>query len=203
MVRPRCFVLFAFLPQALLLAFCLMFPPAVSMAINHPTSNPYETRPSADGYLPYLIQPVPAGVLIEKDIMVSMPDGVKLACNVYRPDKPGKFPVILSLTPYGKDQTPPAYKPDGSPLPSSYAPFVLRVHAQGEDVGHMKISMLTPWEGPDAAFWVPNDYVVIISTSEALSSQEESPRALSRTRTTCSISSSGLPASHGATATWA
>jgi predicted acyl esterase len=25
----------------------------------------------------------------------------------------------------------------------------------------MKISMLTPWEGPDPAFWVPNDYVVI------------------------------------------
>jgi predicted acyl esterase len=146
----------------LLLTFCLMFPPAVSLAINHPTSNPYETRPSADGYLQYLIQPVPAGVTIERDVMVTMPDGVKLACNVYRPDKPGKFPVILSLTPYGKDQTPPAYNPDGSPIASSYAPFVLRVHAQGEDVGHMKISMLTPWEGPDAAFWVPNDYVVII-----------------------------------------
>jgi len=27
----------------------------------------------------------------------------------------------------------------------------------------MKISLLTPWEGPDPAFWVPNDYVVMIA----------------------------------------
>ncbi len=144
----------------LLLTICLILLPAVSWAINHPTSNPYESRPTPDGYLAYQIQPIPSGLLIEKDVMVAMPDGVKLACNVYRPDKPGKFPVILSMTPYGKDQTPPAHNPDGSPLPSSYAPYVLRVYA--ENPGHIKVSMLTPWEGPDAAFWVPNDYVVVI-----------------------------------------
>jgi predicted acyl esterase len=153
--NPVCLVAF-------ILASCLMLLPSVSLAINHPTSNPYETRPSPDGSLPYLIQPMPPGLIIEKDVMVVMPDGVKLACNVFRPEKAGKFPVILSLTHYGKDQTPPAYNPNGSPVPSSYAPFVLRVHAQGEDVGHMKVSMLTPWEGPDAAYWVPNDYVVVI-----------------------------------------
>ena len=59
-------LIYAVVPSlVLLLTFCLMFPPAVSLAINHPTSNPYETRPSADGYLQYLIQPVPAGVTIE------------------------------------------------------------------------------------------------------------------------------------------
>jgi uncharacterized protein len=146
----------------LLLIICLILHPSFSHAINHPTSNPYETRPTPDGYLTYQIQPIPVGLTIERDVMVAMPDGVKLACNVYRPEKPGKFSVILSLTPYGKDQTPPAYNAAGSPVSSAYAPYILRVHAQGEDVGHMKISMLTPWEGPDAAFWVPNDYVVVI-----------------------------------------
>ncbi len=146
----------------LLLAFCLVSLPAVSLAIDHPTSNPYETRPTPDGYLTYQVIPTPGGLLIERDVMVAMPDGVKLASNIYRPDKPGKFPVILAATPYGKDQAPPAYKPDGSPLPSAYWPYVFRVYAHGADVGHMKISMLTPWEGPDPAFWVPNDYVVII-----------------------------------------
>ncbi len=91
-----------------------------------------------------------------------MPDGVRLACNIFRPDKPGRFPVVVSMTPYGKDQTPPAFKPDGSPIPSAYTPFVYRVHSHGADLGHMKISMLTPWEGPDPAFWVPNDYAVMI-----------------------------------------
>ncbi len=102
------------------------------------------------------------GYVIERDVKVTMPDGIKLACNVYRPDKPGKFPVILSMTPYGKDQTPPTFKPDGTPVPNSYAPYILRVYAHGADLGHMKISMLAPWEGPDPAFWVPHDYVVII-----------------------------------------
>jgi uncharacterized protein len=147
---------------ALTMALWLSFPAALCLAIDHPTSDPLETRPSGDGFLAYQIIPTPPGLKIEKDVMVVMPDGVKLACNVYRPDKPGKFPVILSLTPYGKDQTPPMYNPDGSPRPNSYSPYVLRVHSHGADVGHMKISMLAPWEGPDAAFWVPNDYVVII-----------------------------------------
>jgi uncharacterized protein len=144
------------------LVVALLASPPYSSAIDHPTTNPYEIRPSPDGYLPYLIVPVPPGVLIEKDVMIAMPDGVKLASNVYRPDKPGRFPVILSMSPYGKDLTPPTYKPDGSPLPGAYAPYMFRVHAHGADMGHMKISMLTSWEAPDPAFWVSNDYVVII-----------------------------------------
>ncbi len=47
-------------------------------------------------------------VVILKDVMVPMRDGVKLACNIYRPALngklvDGKFPVILERTPYGKD----------------------------------------------------------------------------------------------------
>ena len=130
----------------MLLFASLVLLPEVSLAINHPTSNPYEVRPSPDGSLAYRIIPTPGGLVIEKDIMVAMPDGVKLACNVFRPEKPGKFPVIMVVTPYGKDQTPPAFKPDGSPIPSSYFPYVFRVYSHGADLGHMKISMLTPWK---------------------------------------------------------
>ena len=128
-----------------------------------PTSNPYETCSSPDGYLAYQIQPIPAGLAIEKDIIVAMPDGVKLACNVYRPKRSGKFPVILGMTPYGKDQTPPAYNPDGSFLPNSYSNFVQRLYAHGADMGHQRISMLTAFEFADPAYWVPNGYVVIIA----------------------------------------
>ncbi len=135
---------------------------AAPLADDPSARNPFEIRPRQDGALPYRIISTPPGLVVERDVRVTMPDGVKLAVNVYRPDKPGRFPVLLAATPYGKDQTPPTYTPDGAPLPTSYAPFVSRVHAYGADVGHMKISMLTPWEGPDPAFWVPNDYVVVI-----------------------------------------
>ncbi|MGD0235439.1 MAG: CocE/NonD family hydrolase [Syntrophorhabdales bacterium] len=153
----------SFYRLVLLLASCLVLLPAVSLAIDHPTSNPYETRPAPDGYLAYEIIPTPGGLTIERDVMVTMQDGVKLACNVYRPDKPGRFPVIVAMTPYGKDQTPPVFNQDGSFLPNAYGPYVLRVYSQGADLGHMKISLLTPWEGPDPAFWVSNDYVVVIA----------------------------------------
>ena len=88
-----------FYPIFLTLLVGVMLLPALSPAIDHPTTNPYETRPSADGKLPYLILPIPDGLKIEKDVMIPMPDGIKLACNVVRPDKPGKFAVVLAVTP--------------------------------------------------------------------------------------------------------
>src|SRR5687767_11577683 len=39
-------------------------------------------------------------VRMEFDVRVRMPDGVELSADVYRPDAPGSFPVILVRTPY-------------------------------------------------------------------------------------------------------
>jgi uncharacterized protein len=49
----------------------------------------------------------PFDVIIESDIMVTMRDGVRLACDLHRPARNGvavanAFPVILERTPYGK-----------------------------------------------------------------------------------------------------
>ena len=35
-----------------------------------------------------------------------MRDGIRLAANIVRPTGPGKFPVVLSYYPYGKDPNP-------------------------------------------------------------------------------------------------
>jgi predicted acyl esterase len=95
---------------------------------------------------------LPKGIIVEKDIYIKMRDGVKLAVNVFRPDKPGKFPVIMGLVgPYGKDVSPHEYS-------VSRYEYVVEL---GLTVGTMRISEATPFEGPDPAFWVPNDYVVI------------------------------------------
>ena len=50
-------------------------------------------------------------VIVAKNIMVPMRDGVKLATDVYMPARDGmpaqgKFPVLVSRTPYGKDPGP-------------------------------------------------------------------------------------------------
>jgi predicted acyl esterase len=39
----------------------------------------------------------------EKNIFITMRDGVRLAADIYRPDAQGKFPALLSMSPYGKD----------------------------------------------------------------------------------------------------
>jgi len=53
--------------------------------------------------------PLPEGIVVEKDVLLEGRDGNKLAANVYRPDTAGRFPVIMALTPYGKDQKTETY----------------------------------------------------------------------------------------------
>ena len=48
------------------------------------------------------------GVVVEKNVMVSMRDGVHLAADIYRPARngsvvSGRFPTLLTRTPYNKD----------------------------------------------------------------------------------------------------
>lgn len=48
-------------------------------------------------------------IVVMKDVMVSMRDGVRLATDIYRPARNGgiverKFPTILDRTPYNKEQ---------------------------------------------------------------------------------------------------
>ena len=49
------------------------------------------------------LSPAEHGLVIYKDVMVRMRDGVRLAVNVYHPDAVGKFPALLALSPYGKE----------------------------------------------------------------------------------------------------
>jgi putative CocE/NonD family hydrolase len=56
------------------------------------------TEPPED---PLLSKPTYA-VKREIKVMVKMRDGVQLATDVIRPDAPGRFPVILQRTPYGR-----------------------------------------------------------------------------------------------------
>lgn len=60
-----------------------------------------------DGY-PQLIKsegsrPIYDKIKVEKDVMVSMRDGVRIAVDIYRPDADGKFPALVAWGMWGKD----------------------------------------------------------------------------------------------------
>lgn len=87
---------------------------------------------------------------VEKGVPIIMKDGISLSANVFRPEKMGRYPVIMSFTAYDKDKGPENYPP---PLNASYLPDF--------NLGRYKVSAWTMWEAPDPAFWLSNGYAVV------------------------------------------
>jgi len=83
---------------------------------------------------------------IERDVLVPTRAGFEVAANIYRPNKPGRFPVIISMGPYGKDD-----------LPTEYGGMF--------DSGQIVVSEHAAFETPDPAYWVAYDYIVIAADS--------------------------------------
>jgi uncharacterized protein len=89
---------------------------------------------------------------VEKNVGIAMRDGLTLHANVFRPDAPGRFPVILSLGIYGKDvHFADAYKPQWEALKKLYP----EIDANGSSGRYLR------WELPDPERWVPGGYVMI------------------------------------------
>lgn len=84
-------------------------------------------------------------MILEKDVPVTLRDGITLYVDIFRPGKPGKFPVVMSADVYGKDVKArfPSFRPTWPTL------------------GTIPASEFTAEESPDPGFWVPNDYVLI------------------------------------------
>jgi predicted acyl esterase len=112
--------------------------------------------------------PLPGGIVAEKDVPVVMRDGVRLYTNVYRPEEQGVFPVIMSFSAYGKDIDPAM----------NALKFGILRKLIGLSMGSHRISENTPFEAPDPAYWVPNDYVVIHVDVRGYGRSEGEPRAL-------------------------
>jgi putative CocE/NonD family hydrolase len=58
--------------------------------------------PSAD-HPPSLIELDEGKVLLEHDVGIRTSDGLRLSCDVYRPNRPGRVPGLLEHIPYRKD----------------------------------------------------------------------------------------------------
>jgi predicted acyl esterase len=43
-------------------------------------------------------------VLMDENVFITMRDGIKIAVDIHRPDAPGRFPALFSMSPYGKEK---------------------------------------------------------------------------------------------------
>jgi uncharacterized protein len=120
-------------------------------------------RPGAVGYglrrLPGLLRPPvsvhepPAGTLqVLRDLPVVVRDGTTLRVNVVLPAGGGRFPVLMSAHPYGKDNLP---RRRGRGWRVSVQYRMLR------QTGPVRFSSLTGWEAPDPAWWAAQGYAVV------------------------------------------
>jgi hypothetical protein len=91
-------------------------------------------------------------VKIEYDQRVPMRDGVTLSADVFRPDTPGKFPVILVRTPY--DNASPSYARQGLFWASRGYAFVIQdVRGRGESGGEFYPLVNEAEDGYDTQSW--------------------------------------------------
>src|SRR5690606_10929815 len=86
------------------------------------------------------------GMLIERDVAVTMRDGVRIYVDIYRPENvETDLPTLIAWAPYGK------HSPRGT-----YARF--HNHA---GVKHEWISRHCGFESPDPVYWARHGYAVI------------------------------------------
>lgn len=89
--------------------------------------------------------PIPVDIVFEKDVAVTLRDGVTIYIDVFRPANAGKVPVIIAWSPYGKS---------GGTAPRTTVLY---------DMLGLKNSMLSglaKFEGPDPAYWCAKGYAV-------------------------------------------
>jgi predicted acyl esterase len=91
------------------------------------------------------------GMVIEYDVPVRMDDGVVLRADVYRPAREGRFPVLLTHGPYGKNL----------PFQVGYR-HQWRIMVQNfPEVAEGSTCRYQNWEVPDPEKWVPEGYVCV------------------------------------------
>jgi hypothetical protein len=90
-------------------------------------------------------------MVLDKDVAVPMRDGAVLRANVFRPEVSGKFPVLMTLGPYGKDVHLSQFMPEAWEALQRRHPEVLKTSS----------CKYLVFETPDPEMWVPEGYVVV------------------------------------------
>src|SRR3989338_6568678 len=86
------------------------------------------------------------------DVAVPMSDGVVLRANIYRPDDTARHPVIITMSPYGKDYDFKASSAAQWRFLTGKYPTTLCAHSS---CTHWV------WETVDPELWVPEGYAIV------------------------------------------
>lgn len=88
----------------------------------------------------------------DKDVPITMRDGIVLRANIFRPAAEGKFPVVMAQGVYGKDvHFADAFAPQWEKLKAIYPDL----DSNGSTGRYLR------WETVDPERWVPDGYVII------------------------------------------
>ena len=90
-------------------------------------------------------------MMIERDVPITMDDGLVIRADVYRPKTEKPVPVIMTLGPYGK----------GVKYQEHYKLMWEWLVQQHPDVLAGSTHSFLAWETVDPEIWVPWDYAVI------------------------------------------
>jgi uncharacterized protein len=101
---------------------------------------------------PVTVHPPGQHLRVDRDVAITMADGVVLRANVYRGRAEGRAPVILCAHPYGKDSIP------GRSRTGRRLNFQFRMLRQPAPV---RLSSETSWEAPDPDWWTIQGYAVV------------------------------------------
>ena len=96
-------------------------------------------------------EPPAAPMLIERDVPVTMDDGVVLRADVFRPPGPDRHPVLLSCGPYAK----------GLAFQEGYPDQWHQLASQHPDVTRGSSNVHQNWEVVDPEKWVPDGYACV------------------------------------------
>ena len=117
-------------------------------------------------------EPAPDSLSVLRDLPVVVRDGTTLRVNVVLPPGGGRFPVLMSAHPYGKDDLP---RRVGRGYRVSIQYRMLR------QTSVVPFSSLTGWEGPDPAWWTAQGYAVVNCDLRGAGTSEGSAALLSDT----------------------
>jgi len=91
------------------------------------------------------------GMRVDWDVPIRMDDGLVLRADVYRPEREGRFPVILSYGPYAK----------GLAFQEGYPSAWQRMVSEHPDVAYGSTNRYQNWEVVDPEKWVPDGYACV------------------------------------------
>lgn len=92
---------------------------------------------------------LPCAVVRDRDVALTMRDGVTVYADVYRPQTADPVPAIVNLSPYGKGDTGFWHLGNKAMFPNRFG------------IKKGRLSGLQVWEGCDPAFWCAHGYAVV------------------------------------------